>query len=110
MWEPRSQGWGTETVEAVYNYVPMKGVPDALQSKYLGVQANFWTEWVEDASTVQYLTFPRLAAVAEAGWTPQSERSYTNFEQRLQAEPAFYKAAGVNYGKHVFGKTKDKAQ
>ena len=106
VWEPRSQGWGTETVEAVYNYVPMKDVPDALQSKYLGVQANFWTEWVEDASTVQYLTFPRLAAVAEAGWTPQSERNYTNFEQRLQAEPAFYKAAGVNYGKHVFDKNK----
>ena len=49
---------------------------------------------------------PRLAAVAEAGWTPQSERSYTNFERRLQAEPAFYKAAGVNYGKHVFDKNK----
>lgn len=29
-----------------------------------------------------------------------------NFEQRLQAEPAFYKAAGVNYGKHVFDKNK----
>lgn len=102
--EPRSQGWGTETVEAVYNYVPMKDIDASLHDKYLGVQANFWTEWVEDASTVQYLMFPRLAAVAEAGWTPQALRNYGNFEQRLQQEPSFYKAAGVNHGKHIWQK------
>ena len=100
--EPRSQGTGTETLEAVYAYVPMKQVPDDLQQRYLGVQANFWTEWVEDASTVQYLMLPRLAAVAEAGWTPQSERHYDQFLQRLQQEPSFYRFSGVNYGKHVF--------
>ena len=101
--EPRSQGWGTETVEAVYNYQPLKGVDASLQPHYLGVQANFWTEWIEDASTVQYLMLPRLAAVAEAGWTPQEQRSYPNFLQRLQTEPSFYQFKGVNYGKHVFG-------
>ena len=100
--EPRSQGYGTETVEAVYNYAPMNGIAENLQAKYMGVQANFWTEWVEDASTVQYLMFPRLAAVAEAGWTPQSLRHYPDFLQRLQAEPAYYDWRGVNYGKHVF--------
>ena len=40
-----SQGHGTETVEAVYNYQPMKGVEADLQPYYSGVQANFWTEW-----------------------------------------------------------------
>lgn len=102
--EPLSQGHGTETVEAVYNYVPMKNVPEELQSKYMGVQANFWTEWVETADIVQYLMLPRLAAVAEAGWTPQNRRNYADFEQRLQAEADYYKLRGVNYGKHVFGK------
>ncbi len=100
--EPRSQGTGTENVEAVYNYIPMKNVDNELQSRYLGVQANFWTEWVEDAATLQYLMLPRLAAVAEAAWTPQSLRNYDNFLKRLQQEPAFYELSGVNYGKHVF--------
>ncbi|MBO7279690.1 MAG: beta-N-acetylhexosaminidase [Bacteroidaceae bacterium] len=100
--EPHSQGYGTETVEAVYNYIPMKGVPAELQSKYMGVQANFWTEWVETADHVQYLMLPRLAAVAEAGWTPQALRDYKNFEQRLQGEALYYRLKGVNYGKHVF--------
>ena len=100
--EPRSQGNGSETVEAVYNYVPMNGVPAELQSRYMGVQANFWTEWVEDAATVQYLMFPRLAAVAEAGWTPQARRTYPDFLKRLQAEDEYYMLRGVKYGKHVF--------
>ena len=100
--EPRSQGHGTETVEAVYNYVPMAGIPADLQQQYMGVQANFWTEWVEEASVVQYLMFPRLAAVAEAGWTPQQLRKYPDFLERLQAEAKYYELRGVDYGKHVF--------
>ena len=100
--EPRSQGYGDETVERVYNYIPMNNVPENLQPKYLGVQANFWTEWVEEADIVQYLTFPRLAAVAEAGWTPQAQRDYKSFVNRLQADAEYYRLKGVNYGKHVF--------
>ena len=100
--EPRSQGHGTETVEAVYNYVPMAGIPADLQQQYMGVQANFWTEWVEEASVVQYLMFPRLAAVAEAGWTPQQLRKYPDFLERLQSEAKYYELRGVDYGKHVF--------
>ena len=80
----------------------MKNVEKKLQSRYLGVQANFWTEWVEDAATLQYLMLPRLAAVAEAAWTPQSLRNYENFLKRLQQESSFYEMSGVNYGKHVF--------
>lgn len=102
IWEPRSQGWGTETVEAVYNYVPMKNVAENLQEKYMGVQANFWTEWVENTPKLQYLLLPRLAAVAEAGWTPQAERSYPDFLKRLQQEPSYYDMKGMDYGKHVF--------
>lgn len=100
--EPRSQGYGDETVERVYDYKPMNNVPEDLQSKYLGVQANFWTEWVEEADIVQYLMFPRLAAVAEAGWTPQEKRDYSSFVERLQAEAEYYRLKGINYGKHVF--------
>lgn len=100
--EPHSQGRGTETLEAVYNYIPMNGVQNELQSHYMGVQANFWSEWVEDASTLEYLMLPRLAAVAEAGWTRQSLRSYANFVERMQTEADFYQNKGLNYGKHVF--------
>ena len=100
--EPKSQGYGDETVERVYNYKPMNGIAEELQPKYLGVQANFWTEWVVEPSVVQYLMLPRLAAVAEAGWTPAELRNYDDFIKRLQGEAVYYRLKGVDYGKHVF--------
>ena len=100
--EPHSQGYGDETVERVYNYKPMNNIPVELQSKYMGVQANFWTEWVVEPWVVEYLIFPRLAAVAEAGWTPAEKRDYNDFLNRLQGEAKYYNLRGVSYGKHVF--------
>ena len=79
----------------------MQNVPTELQSKYLGVQANFWTEWVVEESVLQYLMLPRLAAVAEAGWTAQQKRNYQDFINRLQTEKDYYKKKGLDYGKHV---------
>lgn len=100
--EPATQGHGTETVEAVYNYIPMKNTPENLQQQYMGVQANFWTEWVVDEATVKYLMLPRIAAVAEAGWTPQNLRNYQDFKKRMQGEPRLYQLNGWEYGKHIF--------
>lgn len=99
--EPMSQGSGTETVKAVYQYKPMHQVPTDLQDKYMGVQANFWTEWVTDGSVVEYLMLPRLAAVAEAGWTPEEKRDYDNFKKRIQKDQLLYELKGWNYGKHI---------
>lgn len=100
--EPRSQGHGDETVERVYSYKPMNNVDASLQAKYMGVQANFWTEWVEEPQVVQYLMLPRLAAVAEAGWTPAEKRDYNDFLKRMQGEAKYYRLKGVDYGKHIF--------
>lgn len=99
--EPMSQGHGTETVEAVYNYQPLKDVDAALQPYYKGVQANFWTEWVTEPSVLEYLMLPRLAAVAEAGWTPQEKRNYENFKERIRKDAELYDLKGWNYGKHI---------
>lgn len=99
--EPMSQGKGTETVEAVYNYQPLQGVDSTLQPYYMGVQANFWSEWVIDSSVLEYLMLPRLAAVAEAGWTPQEKRDYESFKTRIRKDAELYKLKGWNYGKHI---------
>ena len=103
MFEPATQGAGTETVEVVYNYMPKKNVKEAdLQKRYLGVQANFWSEWVLEPSTLEYLILPRIAAVAETGWTPESLRNYKDFEKRMQGEKSLYLMEGWNFGPHIF--------
>lgn len=35
----------------------------------LGAQAQLWTEYMPTAAHIEYMTFPRLAALAEATWT-----------------------------------------
>lgn len=99
--EPKTQGQGTETVEAVYNYQPLNGVDAELQPYYMGVQANFWSEWVIEASTLEYLILPRLAAVAEAGWTPQEKRNFESFKERIRKDAELYELKGWDYGKHI---------
>lgn len=99
--EPKTQGQGTETVEAVYNYQPLNGVDAELQPYYMGVQANFWSEWVLEPSTLEYLILPRLAAVAEAGWTPQEKRNFESFKERIRKDAELYELKGWDYGKHI---------
>lgn len=95
--EPLSQGTGTETLERVYSYVPMADVPDSLAGRYMGVQANFWSEYVSTPEFLEYLMMPRLAAVAEAAWTPQAERDYPSFVARLRQLLPLYDRMGWNY-------------
>lgn len=100
--EPVSQGRGTENLESVYNYVPLKNVPAELQDKYLGVQANFWSEYVITPEFLEYLMMPRLAAVAEAGWTPQELRDYSDFRTRIRAQEPMLRARNWNFAPHEF--------
>lgn len=98
--EPLSQGRGTETLQAVYHYVPLNNVPDELHNKYIGVQANFWSEYVDTPEFLEYLMLPRLTAVAEAAWTPQEKREYTDFLKRIKQHKPLFRSNGWNFCEH----------
>jgi hexosaminidase len=79
-------------------------VPDALTPEeaehVLGGQANIWTEHMDSPRTIDYLVFPRLAALAEAVWSPRpaaGSRDLADFEARLEAHLARLDAVGVEY-------------
>ena len=52
------------------------------------LQANVWTEYISDEDTIEYMTFPRLAALAEAVWSTKANRDWADFKSRL---PGFMK-------------------
>ena len=66
----------------IYSYDPLDGVPTRQASHILGVQANLWTEFVPTEEHLEYMLYPRAAALAEIGWTPQSEREFEEFRNR----------------------------
>jgi hexosaminidase len=73
--EPTPVGY-LRTLADVYAYEPLES------PLVLGVQAQVWTEHLDNARRVDYAAFPRLAAFAEVAWSRQ-ERDYAEFLARL---------------------------
>ncbi len=69
----------------------------------IGAQANLWTEYVPTTEHAEYMTFPRIAAIAEIGWTPQDKRDWTDFTYRMQKQFARYRQAGIHYAESAYG-------
>ena len=77
-------GYAYSFLKDTYNY---KIISDSLtteQGKHvLGLQGNLWTESLRNWSQITYMTFPRLYAVAENGWTSQADKNWDDFTNRL---------------------------
>lgn len=66
--------FGNNIMKDLYDYEPVqKEWTPEVSSLLMGVQACMWTEFCNKPQEVDYLIFPRLAALAEVAWT-QSER------------------------------------
>ena len=63
----------------------------------LGVEAPLWSETLATMRDVESMAFPRLAAIAEIGWSPQSQRDWEDFRVRLGAQAPRWQALGVNF-------------
>jgi len=95
--EPLAIG-GMLPLEKVYSYNPLPAALNPEEQKHiLGAQANVWTEYIADARQAEYMLFPRLFALAEVVWSPQSSRNYRDFLSRVPPQLARLKRQGVNY-------------
>jgi hexosaminidase len=54
------------------------------ESRILGGQGNLWSELLYADRIAEYMTFPRLCALAEALWTPRERKNFSDFAQRLE--------------------------
>lgn len=86
------------TVSSVYNF-PYKEFPaDELNSNLvLGIQANIWTELIGSEKRLDFMIFPRMAALAEAAWTDSLRKDESSFNERLKANFVLYDKAGIYY-------------
>lgn len=62
-----------------------------------GIQANIWTETIHSDERLDFMTFPRIAALAEAAWGKNDAVDYSEFMQRLQPSFRLYKKMGISY-------------
>ncbi|GAA4186257.1 beta-N-acetylhexosaminidase [Sphingobacterium ginsenosidimutans] len=67
------------------------------KKQVLGIQANLWTETVTNVSRLDYLVFPRIAALAEAAWAPGTGRNFDEFAKKLKKHLPLYRDQGLYY-------------
>jgi hexosaminidase len=82
--EPPGIG-GYNPLEAVYAYEPVPKELSADEARHvLGSQGQLWTEYMPDPARVEYMAWPRLAALAEVLWSPKETRDLASFKTRLE--------------------------
>jgi hexosaminidase len=92
------------SLEDVYQFNPRDpSLSEAARRHVLGVQANAWTEHMQTDSRVQWMTWPRAAAVAELGWSTPERRHWPDFVQRLVPMFDRYRALDIDYADSVYG-------
>ncbi|WP_155119342.1 family 20 glycosylhydrolase [Halomicrobium katesii] len=93
------QDWaGPVSVEDAYTWDPGSYIDGVDESSVAGVEAPLWTEFVETQDDIEYMVFPRLAAIAELGWSSSSDiGDFDAFSQRLALQGPRWAQANVNY-------------
>ena len=88
---------GLVGVERSYDWDPADRLPGVGEESLLGVEAPLWSETLRSLADVQFMTFPRLLAIAEIGWTPQPARDWPSFRRRLAEFGPRFEAQGVTF-------------
>jgi hexosaminidase len=95
---PIGLSWaGLADVRTSYDWAVADLFPDLPQESIAGVEGPLWSETIADIHDVEYLAFPRLAGVAEMGWSQESRRSWEEYRLRLGAQAPRWVALGVNF-------------
>ncbi len=95
-------------VDSAYLWDPAAMAPGLTDGDILGIEAPLWSETIRTLEDIDYLTFPRLLALAEVGWTPQDRREWEGFRQRLAAQQEWLKAQGIGtYDTRVLAAARD---
>jgi len=83
-------------LEKAYAYEPIpREIAPEKARHVLGLQGNMWGEGTPRDEDVDRMTWPRQAALAEAGWSPKEARDWRDFAARLEVHRARLQAMGV---------------
>ncbi|MEV7321902.1 beta-N-acetylhexosaminidase [Streptomyces sp. NPDC093970] len=92
--EPAGQPGAVVALQDVHGHDPMPdGLPARAAAHILGTQAQLWTEYVTTPDRIEYLTYPRLCALADNGWSGPTP--WADFATRLRGHTARLNALQV---------------
>lgn len=95
--------FGNNTLKDVYDYDPVqKDWKPEYESLLMGVQASMWTEFCNSPEDVEYLLFPRLAALAEVAWTQPEKKDWASFLKAMDGYDGHLAEKGIVYARSMY--------
>jgi hexosaminidase len=88
---------GYTSVRDAYEWNPGSWADGVPERSILGPEAPLWSETLEDIDDVEFMAFPRMAGVAELGWSTAGGRSWQEYRERLGAQGKRWDVMSVNY-------------
>jgi hexosaminidase len=95
-------------LEKVYSFDPkFDELSREEQDHIIGVQGNLWTEYIATPEYLEYMTYPRMLAISETGWTQGSKKDFEDFLARFEIQKRRLDVMGVNYFKGEYRDTRN---
>lgn len=90
-----------QTIQEMYDWDPMTFNPtvENPQKDVAGIEAAIWCETITNFRDLQFLLMPRLAGVAEKGWSKVENTHWDEYKVRLGAQAPLWEKADWNYFK-----------
>jgi hexosaminidase len=90
-WAEPGAGWaGWSGPQETYEFEARAGFSEEGLKHLLGIQSCIWSESMTDRAIFDRLVFPRLSAIAEAGWTLPERKSWDRFKSMVGLMPIMY--------------------
>lgn len=94
--EPQAWG-GYNGLKRVYEFpVIPEGIQADKEKHIIGGQGNLWTETIITSEHIEYMLFPRMAALSEALWSTK-EKNWEQFAKTIDVQLDRYKDKGWQY-------------
>lgn len=92
---------GPTSVERAYTWEPAAVIDGVTDADILGVEAPMWTETIRTLDDIDEMAFPRIAAAAEAAWSPSAEqsdlRTWESFRTRVGGLGPLWSRLGIRF-------------
>ena len=88
---------GYINLKTAYDWKIEEEFPQIPKNKIIGIEAPLWSETISTSNDIDYLTFPRLPAYSEIGWTNPNKRKWDDFIIRIASHRFLWEERKINY-------------
>ena len=79
------------------NGINLSQLSDKQKQNILGIQANLWTEQIDNDNRLDFMTYPRICALSESAWSDESNKNFDAFLNNLNYFIEYYKNNNINF-------------